>query len=464
LKGGNIDELIAKTAWGTLNIESGVTVNWLKLKDGNAVVKDGGKVLGALMDKNFDVQKEGIRVDNVWKNEVPTAIPTDEDYFYVAKAKIIKREDGGRVYANVYQYTEDPGNEVEIVIADGARAGTYAYASTTNYRPSISILGEGDAKIIAYGYKDGEEKMRPWDSNFNLSGIKNITNVITDMTHVLFWNDETEEYEEVEIEKDSYTYVDLPQNAKDCKFKAMYIYGDNTKISNCSLLANYSVSGINPDCENTTFKGNSVSFTSNVSGNSATVKNCKFEGTDDDLSTRINLPYQTPNRSSFNFTFDTCEFGKGTMFRTSFTSTKPWVDKDGKQIPKGYYWYELEDDGVTVKTDDDGYPLPEKRSADEKDIPEANKANGEGNYNGYREVTNPTEDAYYKDFKADITFNSSKIDGKAITKDTNFISNVGSGYNEKGEVATTTRFVLDGKSYKAVKDSDTQNWLLVAVE
>ena len=464
LNGGNIDELIAKTAWGTLNIESGVTVNWLKLKDGNAVVKDGGKVLGALMDNNFDVQKEGIRVNNVWKNEVPTAIPTDEDYFYVNKAKILKREDGDRVYFNVWQYSEDPKNEVEIVISDGARADTYVWASTINYRPTITILGEGDAKLIGSGYKDGEGKIHPNNSYIPLSGIKTMTGVTADLTHCLVWNDETEEYEEVEIEKDSYTQIELPQNAKDCKFKAMDIYGNNTKISNCSLLANYSVYSINPDCDNTTFKGSSVSFTGNVSGNSATVKNCKFEGTDDDLSTRINLPYQTPNRSSFNFTFDTCEFGKGTMFRTSFTSTKPWVDKDGKQIPKGYYWYELEDDGVTIKTDDDGNPLPEKRSADEKDIPAANKANGEGYSNGYREVTNPTEDAYYKDFKADITFNSSKIDGKAITKDTNFISNVGSGYNEKGEIATTTRFVLDGKSYKAVKDSDTQEWILIAVE
>ena len=139
-------------------------------------------------------------------------------------------------------------------------------------------------------------------------------------------------------------------------------------------------------------------------------------------------------------------------------------DKDGKQIPKGYYWYELEDDGVTIKTDDEGYYLPEKRSADEKDIPAANKANGEESNNGYRVVNNPTEAAYYNDYEADITFNSSKIDGKVITKDTNFISDVGYGRNEKGEIATTTRFVLDGKSYKAVKDSDTQKWMLVAVE
>ena len=54
LKGGNIDELVAKTAWNTLIIESGITVNWLKMKDGRALVKDGGKVLGYL--RNGDEQ------------------------------------------------------------------------------------------------------------------------------------------------------------------------------------------------------------------------------------------------------------------------------------------------------------------------------------------------------------------------------------------------------------------------
>ena len=75
-----------------------------------------------------------------------------------------------------------------------------------------------------------------------------------------------------------------------------------------------------------------------------------------------------------------------------------------------------------------------------------------------------TTDAYYDDYRADITFNSTTIDGKAITKDTDFISNVASGYNEKGEIATTTRFILDGVNYKAVKDSDTQKWILIAVD
>ena len=155
LNAGTIDELIATTAWGTLNIESGVTVNWLKMNGGYGVVKDGGKVLGALMNSDFDVKKEGILVNKLYKNEIP-AIVTDDDYYYVDKAKIIKREDGDRVFFNVWQYSEDPKNEVEIVIADGARADTYVWASTVNYRPTITILGEGDAKIIKEGYKDGD--------------------------------------------------------------------------------------------------------------------------------------------------------------------------------------------------------------------------------------------------------------------------------------------------------------------
>jgi hypothetical protein len=103
----------------------------------------------------------------------------------------------------------------------------------------------------------------------------------------------------------------------------------------------------------------------------------------------------------------------------------------------------------------------------EDDIPEANKANGQTWYDGYWIESNDnglTVNSYFDNYRADITFNSTTIDGKTITKDTDFISNVGSGLNEKGEIATTTRFILDGKTYKAVKDSDTQKWILIALD
>ena len=478
LKGGTFNNVAATTAWNTLVIEKGVTVNWLKINGGNAVVKDGGKVLGALMDNNFDVQKEGIRVDNVWKNELPTAEPTDEDYFYVNKAKILKREDGNRVSFNVQQYSEDPKNEVEIVIADGARAETYAWASTVNYCPTITILGEGDAKLIRSGHKDGEGKIYPNNPYIPLSGIKTMTGVTADATHCLVFNDETEEFEELEIDEEYETYLYTPQNAKDCKFYATQRITAEGMLNNCALTAMH-INNINPNCENTTFKGKNISFTNRyVSGNSATVKNCKFEALDKENSAQVAFPYQTKDRSSFNFGFDTCEFGKGFKFSTSYEGKEPWLDKDGKPVTKAYYWYELDEDGETIKN------FIQHKSISLDDVPAANKANGNKEYewgygywdneqqtmvysNGYwiDENSNglmlPT---YYKDYKGYLTLTNTTLDGKAITSKTDMIGSVSQGENEKGEQATKTYYVIDGTTYEALYSSNDKKWILVETE
>ena len=466
LKGGTFNNVAATTAWNTLIIEKGVTVNWLKINGGNAVVKDGGKVLGALMDNNFDVKKEGIRIDKLWKNEVPTTA-TDEDYFYVNKAKIIKREDGNSVDFNVWQYSEDPKNEVEIVIADGARAETYAWASTVNYCPTITILGEGDAKLIRSGYKNGEGKIYPNNPFIPLSGIKTMTGVTADATHCLVFNDETEEFEELEIDEEYQTYLYTPQNAKDCKFYATWRINAEGMLNNCALTA-MRIEDINPNCENTTFKGEVISFTNRyVSGNSATVKNCKFEASDKKDRAEVAFPYQTKDRSSFNFGFDTCTFGKGFKFYTDYEGEEPWLDKDGKPVTKGYYWYELEDDGVTIKHDENWNSF-EHQSASEDDIPEANKANGEVWYgNGYwiREDQNglrlPT---FYKDYKGYLTLKNSTLDGKAITSKTDMIGSVGYGTNEKREQATKTYYVIDGVTYEVIKIENEGKYRLIEAE
>ena len=51
LKGGAINKVTALTAYNTMIIESGVTIEWLKMKkNSRAEVKDGGKVLGYMRD------------------------------------------------------------------------------------------------------------------------------------------------------------------------------------------------------------------------------------------------------------------------------------------------------------------------------------------------------------------------------------------------------------------------------
>ena len=519
LTGGTIENLAAKTALATLVIESGVTINWLKMLGGRAEVKEGGKVLGYLRDgdeaEDFDndawITDDGVNpliVDYGGTiGYAPDVIDEEGNTYYTQNLKVIKGE-SKCAFVRVMNVGEDAKPIESLVIGDGATVSINNGRVTPGgpEPKGIDIIqGEGNktAKVVThllqeYPPEEGTYYIADtnnwWMGNFHTAN-KEIKNVVVDLTsHPDFYVwDGTKNVSKGEV-KIVYANGDihLASINTDCDFisttgiQGIISNNEMSKVTNCNLtcpikgkITNGSIGNIearnctltadriyniSPNCENTTFKANNTSFeTYYLSGNSSTIKNCKFVTTEENPGSSIYLPYQTPNRSSFNFIFDTCEFGKGYMFSTSFSDNKPWVDKDGKQVPKGYYWYELEDDGVTVKLDDDGNEF-EKRSADEKDIPEANKANGEDQYNGYRVRINPTEDAYYKDFKADITFNSSKIDGKAITKDANFISNVGSGRNEKGEVATTTRFVIDGKAYKAVKDSDTQKWFLIDAE
>ena len=153
-----------------------------------------------------------------------------------------------------------------------------------------------------------------------------------------------------------------------------------SKVTNCNLTCppgGWILSSINainskltagilldmpPTCENSTFKATSIEFSNyNVSGNSATLKGCKFETLDNKPHALVVLPYQTANRTSFNFTFDTCDFGKGFMFEVSYEGSKPWLDKDGKLITKLYCWYELNDDG-TFKKDDENRTFCNRRT------------------------------------------------------------------------------------------------------
>ena len=466
LKGGTVNELIAKTGWGTLIIESDVTVNWLNINGGDAVVKDGGKVLGALMDDDFDVKKEGIKVDDLYKNEIPSGSPTDDDFFYVNKAKIIKKDNGGRVYFNVWQYSEDPKNEVEIVISDGARVDTWVSNSTANYRPTITILGEGDAKMMQYGYiDDNDGKVYTYGNTLNMSGIKSISNVTADLTHCLVWNDETEEYEELEIDEDYDTYLNLPQNAKNCAFYAIWsIDAEGSVINNCSLTADR-ISNINPACENSTFKGKNISLSDKISGNSATIKDCKFEGIEDNSSTSIIFPYQTSDRKKFDFIVSGCEFTKNVRIATSFTYDELWRDKDGNLVTDAYYWWVLDENGEPLDQYESWNTRQLSTSLD--DVPQANKDNGLGNYNGYFTqhsdygIWKPYQ---YKDYTANLTFENSKYDGKAFAKDTDFIRSVGTGVAADGNSGTMTYFIIDGKKYEAVYVANSDKWKLVEAE
>ena len=516
LKGGTIDELVAKTAFNTLIIESGVTINWLKMLGGRAEVKEGGKVLGYL--RNGDENDENIYDAYVGKEGVEP-VPTDYGWdvyyvdgeniepYYAQNLKIVK---GKAALANVEIRNGLSENALEMYIDDGAAVGlemmsTWDSETETSVAPNVKFIqGEGNktAKIYTNNLSwSSYSGIRVYGGYMTFLGVKELKNVIVDATvRPEYYDYESGEYKDVEINRGE--IYNLPSINTDCDFiSPEYIGGtiknnEMTKMINCTLTCPterhtevyytypqiYNINAINskltaceiydisPSSENSSFKARWISFTNYyVSGNSATIKSCKFETVEDYNYASIYLPYQTKDRSSFNFTFNTCDFGKGFWFNVSYNSGKPWYDKDGKLVTKVYTWFELDENGDYKLDDNNNYI--QKRSPYESDIPEINKNNGETYdtwpYKGYRIETDMngfSEEAYYKDYKGIITFENTKLGGKDITKDAEFISNVQSGLDEKGEIATTTRFVIGGVSYKAVKDSDTQKWVLIEAE
>ena len=528
LKGGAVDEVIALTGNNTLIIENGFTVNWLKRKGGNVIVKNGGKVNGTLCDGSESekngadviIGKDGINPGSYlaydpdageWKEFFYIA---DEDgkAYYTQNLKIIKGEE---TVARVAIENGLATDQFEKLIIDDGAATTlqFWWAWDEKQKKSVEpkgiklIEGIGNRTAKIYGnlntstnWETGEKIYGCYlDMEYYIKEIKNLTVDGTLIPDVYEWDDKTQENVHLGDVKAKFGYIYLGRICTDCDINSpQSIYGtvkDNvmSKVTNCNLtcptepidmgsytntpyisrvnavnskLTAFQINSIDGNSENNTFKGKYVNFSNYyISGNDATVKNCKFEGLEKENGSEIILPYQTENRSSFDFIFDTCEFGKGYMISTYFSSDKPWVDKDGKQIAKGYYWFELEEDGKTIKRDDDGNYI-EKRSANEDDVPAANKANGEWNMwgGGYEVRQNPTEPAEYKDYKAYITFKSTTLDGKDITAKTDFISNVYTLKDKDGNPTTATYFVLDGSNYEAVYNSNTQKWNLIAVD
>lgn len=520
-----IDELVAKTAVNTLNIGKGVTVNWLKMTGGRALVEEGGKVLGYLRNgdeqeggsNDAEVNENGVSPLNTnyadtdgsnwyWGADVYYQDGEEDKPYFVQNLKIVK---GEAKSARVWIHNGLAEDAVEsIIIADGAAVSISTSSSwddkAQTYKDPKGVkiikgLGNKTAKIYPNGYwtnnywNSKEQKNEEIAAaSINLRNINEISNVTVDVTiapDCYKWdNDQEKDIAEGDVEIIA-GYISLPQNSTDCDFIASEdIYGsvknkEMSKVTNCNLtvqkkkdyineyissinainskLTADNINSVSPNSENSTFKGQSISFTNEyVSGNSATVKNCKFETSDKEPYASIAFPYQTKDRTSFNFGFDTCDFAKGFKFTTNYEGEKPWLDKDGKPVTKGYYWYELDENGNPI------WKL-EKCSTSLDDVPEANKANGEGYSNGYwiREEPNGLyERAYFKDFKGYLTLKNSTLDGKAITSKTDMIGGVDFRWNEKGEQATKTYYVIDGVTYEVIKNENEGKYRLIEAE
>jgi hypothetical protein len=357
-----INELVALTATKTLYIESGVTVNWLLLKSiypySYAVVKEGAKVLGFLGNSSNTLYVYDCGIGGrVYKDKLPES-PTVDDYYYVLKGKVIKSEDGGYGIIDIADSYEETDIEVDITIADGAKANIDCTWSTCT--PIVNITGEGNATIINDGYKDelGRVKLNSW--GIGLPNINMLSNVTVDLSKALVMNDETNKYEELEVDEGEYSYIFLPINSENCTFKAKEMDVDFEAIH-----------------------GNITSVTH---------KNCTFNTLGSKVKSlfEVSFPEQNDQRKSFTLSFDACEFDQAT-FSSEFC--------------------------------------------------------------GYA--------SEYEAFKAYISFDSSKIGGKAITKTTDMIYDVDDQY-DKGTYTTSTFYTIDGTTYKPVKVDE--KWVLEDVK
>ena len=319
-----INELSTKTAWTTMYIESGVTVNWLNLEGGNVVIKNGGKING-VESTRLDVYPDGLTFKGVswywddekqqsYRVETPylvkdslrtTTSYTEKDFYMVQNGKLLAREDGRySIFYIVGTEAKASADPFEIIIPDGVKAWTsQSWNGDGDYNKlnwaSVNVTGEGDATFMYRGGKyDGKVELRT--SGISLNRINKLTNVTVDFTHALVQNTETNKYEVLEVDTASNNYkwseINLPINSENCTFNAKRFYMPDN-------LADGIVS--------------------------STHKNSIFNSlkNDQDYTFRAYFPAQNDKRKSFTLAFDTCEFDQakfGSGFYGEWETTKDY--------------------------------------------------------------------------------------------------------------------------------------------
>ena len=381
-----INELSAKTAWTTLNIESGVTVNWLHINNfwnnGYVVVKDGGKINGAITDEGLEVYEKGILLTGVYNDSIrKTTDYTAEDSVYVQTVRILKKEDSYEPsYINLFGAKEIAQKNIpEIIISDGAYAwiGNVGWFAGIKY-PYVNITGEGNASMLPYGSENPDGTYSNWGgSSINLGAVNKLTNVTVDFSKAIILVQDPETYnwsgsKIIEPDDDFFwgnaTEINLPMNSEGCTFKAKRF--ETTSWDN-----------ISDDIASLTHKNSTFTF-DNLKSEELPIVNVRFPG-------------QTDKRKSFTVAFDSCEFDQ-LKINSDF-----WGDVNEFKAYKGY-----------------------------------------------------------------ISFDSSKIGGKAITKSTDMIQYVNNYKDESDPKSTVilaeTFFTIDGVNYKPAQVEG--KWMLIALD
>ena len=396
-------------------------LNSLQILNGMSIVKTGGEIktwVWAPVSNDYwlnDGDSEWVKVSIADGEEMyqPNVQPEGGDGQTSYKFKNLKIVKGKADYAKVSLGWDIYGLD-KLTIAEGATV-------VLNYYPYVKeIIGEGNGAILTTNdiwWGDEEKKEAQTDFNFY----------------------ETDKISNVTIEPF------LEGDFKGATISYSYIYQSPANLENCTI------------------KFSRIDFRDSQSA-SATVKECKFVGSDDEKQVYIIVPYQTEEITGFKFSFDNCEFAKDCRFLNGVNTSKPILDENGDQVYKYIYrWWTFTEDGYG----DWNYW---NRSESLDDVPEANQEIGETeggwtweegkSLNGYStgywiEKEAQFEDATFKDYYIYVSFTECKIDGAALTSENITISNswVPSG--------AYLRYEFDGKTYRALWDSENEKYLLI---
>jgi hypothetical protein len=409
LKNDDVD-LILDVPGTTVNINK---LNSIQILNGVSVIKDDGSIktyIWAPSRNNYYMnngEPEWVQYDDSEENYIPNVRYADGTPYYFKNLKIVKgKADYARVNVSEEKYKLD-----KLTIADGA---TVMLNSSSFIN---EIEGEGSAKLILSGgwWTNTEDNVTTYYTQSNLSNISKISNIAIEN-----YFDEGTEYDK------SFSFI-------------------------------YSMPA---DIENVTFKADEVGFAAPNSA-SAAVKNCKFEGTATNQRVTVYIPGQTEAINAFKFNFEKCEFNENIVFGTNIITSKIKLDKDGKPVLEDRYEW-------VVFNDDDWHWTSTNNEAD---IPEAVKAVGLlDNYDyewneekqrwepqkGYWKFqTTVSEDITFKDFYATVAFTECKYAGETMTAKSFHIDNAWT------PTGAFLRFEFDGKTYRAVWDTENNTFILI---
>ena len=425
------------TATETLYVGSDVVIGELLLKGGCAVVANGGVIetyvwlagetsVGYSSPSGYS-RKNGITID--YNSDIapyPGVVPAkyhnsmysirqegeENTPYYCKKLKIVK---GSSVSETKIAFRNTADKLFEKLIIDD---GVKAICETP--KPYVKeIEGVGNATFAATGNSSlltqPEETYGSYGSLEYVESIKNVT-----------------------IEG-------ARQDDKEVKFSSLRNVPANT--------------------ENVTFKINDI-YLGTPNQTKGGIKNCKFVYEISQTGIHINVPYQKENVSSYEFTFDNCEFPNTNYIHAHIEKTKLKKDQDGNQVYKDVYcWYKEEDDGHSVRTytEDDLDKVPEeiKSKGQHDQFLEIDQETGKFIYTeGYWvEQREAYEDVNFDNYYVYLVFNNCKYNGSALTSNTRLIGD----HEDDLPAGVYTRYVIDGKTYKYVWDKENRVGSLIEV-